>query len=54
MRVEQKNHPQVYLDECKYKTKKTKISKFIKNELESESQLESETEWDSKLNSDSE
>ena len=54
MRMEKKNHPQVYLDECKYKMKKTNISKFIKNELESESELESETEWDSKLVSDSE
>ena len=54
MRMEKKNHPQVYLDECKYKMKKTNISKFIKNELESESELESETEWDSKLVSNSE
>ena len=25
-----KNHPQVYLKECKYRIKKTKIRKFIK------------------------
>ena len=29
MRVEKKNYPQVYLEECKYKMKKRKISKFI-------------------------
>ena len=33
-----KNHPQVYLEECKYRRKKTKIPKFIKNELKSDSE----------------
>ena len=28
---DKKNHPQVYLEECKYRIKKTKIPKFIKN-----------------------
>ena len=32
-----KNHLQVYLEECKYKIKKTKIPKFIKSELKSDS-----------------
>ena len=32
-----KNHPQVYLGECKYKIKKTQMPKFIKNELKSDS-----------------
>ena len=27
------NHPQVYLEKCKYRIKKTQITKFIKNEL---------------------
>ena len=51
-----KNYPQVYLEECKYKIKKIKMSKFINTELESESELESDTELDSKseLESDSE
>ena len=31
-----KNHPQVYLEESKYRIKKTQILKFIKNELKSE------------------
>ena len=58
MRMEKKNYPQVYLEECKYKIKKTKMTKFINTELEleSESELESDTELESKseLESDSE
>ena len=55
MRIEKKNHPQVYLEECKYKIKKIKMFKFINTELESESELESDTELKSKseLKSDS-
>ena len=53
-----KNYPQVYFEECKYKIKKIKMTKFIDTVLESdsESQLESDTELDAKLesNSDSE
>ena len=54
-RMEKKNYPQVYLEECKYKMKKTKMSKFIKTKLESdsESELESNTELQGKLKSDS-
>ena len=44
MRIEKKNYPQVYLEESKYKPKKIKMTKFIDNELESES--ESELEFD--------
>ena len=33
MRMEKKNCPQVYLEECKYKMKKTKMIKFINTEL---------------------
>ena len=29
MRMEKKNYPQVYLEECKYRMKKTKMTKFI-------------------------
>ena len=42
-----KNYPQVYLEECKYRTKKTKMTKFIQAELQSES--ESELEFDIEL-----
>ena len=50
MRMEKNNYRKVYLEECKYKIKKTKMSNFVKAELdsESESELESETELESK------
>ena len=56
MRMEKKNYPQVYLEECKYKPKKIKMTKFIEAVLESESELESDTELESKseLESDTE
>ena len=41
MRMKKKNYPQVYLEECKYRMKKTKMTKFIKAELESESDSKS-------------
>ena len=37
-----KNHSQVYLEECKYKAKKTQMSRFINTELKSDSDLDSE------------
>ena len=42
MRMEKKNYPQVYLEECKYKIKKTKMTKFINTKLESGSESESD------------
>ena len=53
--MEKKNYPQVYLEDCKYKMKKTKMSKFIEAKLESDSrsELESDTELEAKLKSDS-
>ena len=55
MRMKKKNYRQVYLEECKYKIKKIKMTKFINTELESdsESELESGTELESMLESDS-
>ena len=46
MRMDKKNYLQVYLEECKYRKKKTKMTNFINVELESESEpeLESDTE----------
>ena len=35
-----KNYPQVYLEECKYKIKKKKMSRFIDVELELDSDSE--------------
>ena len=43
-----KNYLEVYLEECEYRMKKTKIPKFIDAELKSESELESGTELESK------
>ena len=51
MRIEKKNHPQVYLEEYKYRIKKIQMSRFINTELKSES--ESETELMTKLESNS-
>ena len=40
MRMEKKNYPLVYLEEWKYRMKKTKIAKFIEAELEIRVKLE--------------
>ena len=39
---------QVYLEECKYRIKKTQMPKFIKNELKSDSDLDSDLKVESK------
>ena len=44
MKMEKKNYPQVYLEECKYKVKKIQMSRFINAELESDSESDSEAE----------
>ena len=54
MRMEKKNYQQVYLEECKYRMKKTKMNKFIEAELESESELELESDIELELKSDTE
>ena len=58
MKVDKKNYPQVYLEECKYRVKKIQMTRFINAELESDSeaQSKSDTELMAKLesNSDSE
>ena len=56
MRMKKTNYPQIYLEECKYKIKTIKMSKFINTEIESESEseLESDTELKSELESDTE
>ena len=53
MRMEKKNYPQVYLEECKYRIKKIQMSRFINTELKSESESESDTELMAKLESNS-
>ena len=49
MRMEKKNYLQVYLEECKYRMKKTKMTKFIYAELEPQSKSESELKSDIEL-----
>ena len=49
MRIEKKNHPQVYLEQCKYRIKKIQMSRFINTELKSESESEPESESDTEL-----
>ena len=46
MRMEKKNYPQVYLEECKHRMKKKKMTKFIEAELESEAESELESDID--------
>ena len=38
MKIEKKNYPQVYLEECKYKVKKIQMARFISARLESDSE----------------
>ena len=54
MRMEEKNYPQVYLEECKYRMKRTKTTKFIKAELKSGSESELESDIELELKSDTE
>ena len=44
MRMDRKNYPQVFLEECKYKVKKIQMSRFINAELKSNSESDSEAE----------
>ena len=37
LKIDKKNHPQVYLEECKYRFKETQMSRFINTELKSDS-----------------
>ena len=52
MKMDKKNYPQIYLEECKYKIKKIQVSRFIKAKLksDSESDLELDSETKSKSN----
>ena len=52
MRMDKKNHSQVYLEEYKYRIKKTQMPRFINTELksDSDSELELDSEAESKSN----
>ena len=52
MRMKMKNYSQVYLEECKYKLKKTKMINLIKAELKSQSASELESDIKLKLKSE--
>ena len=52
MRMEKKNYPQVYLEECNYRMKQTKMTTFIEAELESESESELESDIELELKSE--
>ena len=45
----EKNYLQVYLEECKYKMKKTKMTKFINTQLDSDSESDLESDIESEL-----
>ena len=40
LKINKKNYPQVYLEECKYKVKKINTPRFINTELESDLQTD--------------
>ena len=42
MKMNKKNYPQVYLEECKYKIKKMQTPRFVNVELESDSDPDSD------------
>ena len=44
IRMNKKNYPQVYLEECKYKIKKIQTPKFINTESETDSEPDLETD----------
>ena len=54
MRIDKKNHPQVYLEECKYRVKKIQMSRFINTELKSDSESDSEPDSEAESKSDTE
>ena len=47
LKMNKKNYPQVYLEECKYKAKKIRTPKFISTELETNSEPDPETDLES-------
>ena len=38
LRIDKQNHPQVYLEECKYRVRKIQMSRSINTELKSDSE----------------
>ena len=52
MRMGKKYFPQVYLEECNYKTKKIQMSRVINNELQSDSDSDDDSDDDYDNDSD--
>ena len=48
MKINKKNHLQVYLEECKQRVKKIQMFRFINTELKSDSDSEPDSEVESK------
>ena len=48
MKMDKKNYPQVYLEQCKYRVKKIQMSRFINARLNSESDAEADSETESR------
>ena len=44
IRMNKKNYPQVYLEECKYKIKRVQTPRFINTEVETDSEPDLETD----------
>ena len=44
IRMNKKNYPQVFVDECKYKIKKIQTSRFINTESETDSEPDLKTD----------
>ena len=49
MKMNKKNYPQVYLEECKYKVKRINTPRFINIELESDLESDIETDLESNI-----
>ena len=47
LKINKKNYPQVYLEECKYKAKKIHTPRFVNTELELDSEPNVETDFES-------
>ena len=48
MKMDKRNHSQVYLEECKYRIKKIQMSRFISAKLKPDSESDSDSETESK------
>ena len=49
LKMNKKNYPQIYLEECKYKVKQVRTPRFINTELESDLESDVEADLDSNI-----